>query len=651
MKVSDKDRIRYRIYFIGSIFIFAFVVLILRAYQLQVKEGRYLKKKAQRDYIHTRLILSKRGTIFDRKGKPLAISVESKSIYARPYLIEDKRKTAHILAKVIGESWHKIFKRVSKNAQFVWIKRKVPDSWAKKIMKMKIKGIGIISDTRRYYPGRELAAHVIGFAGVDNQGLEGIERKYDSLLRGHKIKLLEIKDALRRPFIIKDFFYGNSKDIFLTIDREIQFKVQEELRKAVKKTQAKSAQCIVMNPYTGEILAVAVIPEFNPNMFNKYKPSYWRNRAITDCYEPGSVIKPFLLAAALEERVVTPETILFCENGSYKIKNHVIHDTHKYGALSVAEIIMVSSNIGAIKIGQKLGYHKFCEYLKRFGFGEKTGLDLIGERKGYIKNLKDDRPVDQATLFFGQGLSITSIQLATAMSAIANGGLLVRPYIVKEITDKKGNVLMKRHPKIIRRVISKETSEKVKHIMELVVSKNGTAPEAALDGFNVAGKTGTAQKIDPDTKRYSTTRYISTFVGFVPVNKPRLLILVMIDEPKGIYYGGVVAAPVFKKIAQWTLTYLGIWPQRDREKLFLVKKAQSKENKVSDRLKKTNIEDGILPDFTGMSMREVLRIAYNNNIKVVIKGHGFVFKQYPKAGTLLRNIRILKIYLRPIKRI
>ncbi len=649
MKISEKNRIKKRIYLIGSMFAFFFLIIIARAYQIQVRDGDLLRKKAQKDYIHTRLLLSKRGTIFDRKGRPFAISVESKSIYARPYLIEDKKRTARILARITGGSWHRILKKLSKNAQFVWIKRKVPDQWAKRILDMKIKGIGIVDDTRRYYPGRELAAHVIGFTGIDNQGLEGIEKKYDSLLRGHKIKLLEVKDALRRPLIIRDFFYGDSRDIVLTIDREIQFKVQEELRKAVRKYHARSGQCIVMDPNTGEILAMAVVPEFNPNMFNKYKPSYWRNRAITDCYEPGSVLKPFLAASAIEEGVVTPHTVLFCENGSYRIKDHVIHDTHKHGKLSVSEIIMVSSNIGAIKIGQRLGYSRFCSYLKRFGFGEKTGIDLIGERKGHIKMVKENRPVDQATLFFGQGISITSIQLATAMAAIANGGLLMRPYVVKEITDKNGDILAKTYPKVIRRVISKETSDQLKHMMELVVSKNGTAPKAALDGFKVAGKTGTAQKIDPRTKRYSNKKYVSIFVGFVPVKKPRLLILVMIDEPVGMYYGGIVAAPVFRKIAQWVLTYIGVWPQQKEEKDEPLIVNNTEPYSVPDKKPDENIRHGLLPNLRGMSIREVLKIAYGNNIRVIIKGHGYAIKQYPRPGTPLKRIRLLKVYFRPIK--
>ena len=643
MKLFNKDIIKYKMYLVMAIFLAAFLSVILRAYQLQVVDSEYLRKKAQRDYAKIKVLLSKRGTIFDKNGKPLAISVDASSIYARPALIKDKKKTAHILAKITKQNWASIYKRLCKKSPFVWIKRKVPEEWARKVLEKRIEGVGIIKDIRRYYPARELAAHVLGFVGVDNHGLEGIERKYDNILSGPEIKLIEVKDALRRPILIKKLSNGCPKDIFLTIDREIQFKVQEVLRKAVRKSMARSGQCIVMNPYTGEILAMAVIPEFNPNMFNRYGPYFWRNRTVTDCYEPGSVIKPFLVASAIEEGVVSPRTTFFCENGAYKIGPHIIHDTHKHKRLSVSEIIMVSSNIGAIKIGEKLGYHTFCRYLRKFGFGQKTGIDLLGERTGWIREVSDNRPVDQATLFFGQGISITSIQLATAMCAIANGGFLLRPYVVKEIRDKNGNIIKKTSRKVRTRVISEKTSQKLKKIMSLVVSKSGTAPQASIEGFEVAGKTGTAQKINPRTGRYSNRKYVATFVGFVPVSKPKILVLVMIDEPKKSYYAGIVAAPVFREIAKWTLVYLGITPKNKQRPLVIVKNEE--QNKTE---RKVIIRDGIIPDFSGMSMRDVVRIASRYSIRLIIKGHGYAFKQYPRAGTPLERIARLTVFFKPI---
>lgn len=636
MKVSEKNRINTRIYVVSAIFAFCFFIITLRAFQLQIIEGKSLKEKAKREYIDEITVTSKRGTIFDRNGKELAVSIDAKSIYARPFMIEDKENVSAILSKFLGDSEKEILKRLRRKKSFVWIKRRIPEDVAEKLMALKIKGIGAIGEARRYYPAKEIAAHLIGFVGVDEQGLEGIERRYDEVLRGRKYKLIELKDALGRPFCIKTIIQETTKNLILTIDREIQFKVQKELKAAVEREGARSGQAIILDPYKGEVLAMAVYPEFNPNLFWKYKPSFWRNRVITDCYEPGSVIKPFLVAAAIEEGVVTSDTVIFCENGSYKVADHIFHDLKRYGDLKVSEIIMVSSNIGAIKIGEMLGYQKFCDYLRRFGFGKKTGIDLIGERTGWIREVPESRPVDQRAIFFGQGISVTSIQLATAMAAIANGGLLLRPYVVKKIVDSEGNVLKERKPRIIRRVISEDTAKKVKRMMELVVKK-GTGRLAMIEGFSVAGKTGTAQKVDPKTGRYSQKKYVSIFIGFVPVERPKILALVLLDEPKGIPYGGVVCAPVFRRIVKWTLAYLGISPKR-RFVFF---------KKYEEKRKRMVYKKGFLPDLRGMTIREVLRIALKNRIRIKIKGTGFAVRQIPKPGTPVKKINVLKVYFSP----
>ncbi len=642
MKSVDKDRIGKRMLYVGGIFLIGFFLIIGKAFWVQIIKGKQLKEKAEKDYIRIETISAKRGTIFDRNNKPLAISIDTKSIYARPYMIANKKKVACILARLTHQPVKDVYNRLKKDSPFVWIRRQIPDEWANRILEKRIKGIGAVDEIRRYYPAKEIGAHVIGFVNIDGKGLEGVERRYNKVLSGKRLSIFEIKDALKRPLVIKNLSNSAAKNIVLTIDREIQFKAQRVLEKTVKKSHAKSGQCIVMDPYTGEILAMAVYPEFNPNIFYKYKPSFLRNRAITDCYEPGSVIKPFLVAAALEEGVVTPNTLFYCEEGSYRIAGHVIHDTHKYGWLTVSQIIKVSSNIGAVKIGERLGYHKFCKYLRKFGFGERTGIDLIGERTGWIREVGDDRPVDQATMFFGQGLSVTSIQLATAMAAIANGGLLLRPYVVKEIRDKKGNVLEETRPYVKRRVISERTADEVKKMLELVVGSGGTAPTARIEGFEVAGKTGTAQKIDPKTGKYSNTRYIATFVGFVPVKRPKLLILVVIDEPKGIYYAGLVAAPAFKEIAKWSLAYLGISPEK-KEKMFFVKNLNKNKQKS---LKYNLLKENELPDLTGMSMRDVIRIADKYKLGLRMKGYGYAVKQYPAPGTPLNKVKELIVYFK-----
>ncbi len=645
MNINEKRFIRFRIYTVGCFFVLSLAVIMARAYQLQIYERGRLEVLARATYRKLKRLPPKRGSIYDRNGHEMAVSVEAWSVYARPHKIKSRWKTARQLSRIIHKKVRSISLLLKKDRRFVWIIRKIPAEWAMKIKKLDIDGIGVLSDTRRYYPNREVAAHVIGFVGTDNQGLEGLEKRYDSILRGPKHTLLEMKDAFGRPFYMdKPVVSGmDLKDIYLTIDRDIQYKVQEALREAVRRTKAKSGNCIVLDPVTGEVLAMADVPEFNPNIFNEFKVSQWRNRAVTDCYEPGSTIKAILLAAALEEGVVTPDTKFDCEHGRYNIAGHIIHDSHKHGILSVSEIIAESSNIGAIKIGRALGYDLFYRYLRKFGFGEKTGIDLLGERRGSVRLLKDSRPVDQATAFFGQGVSVTSIQLAMAFAAIANGGKLMRPYVVKEIRYHNGKLLHRTSPKVIRRVISPATAQKTAMVLEKVTGKTGTAPAAAIYGFNVAGKTGTSQKINPKTGKYSRRKYEAIFVGFVPVRHPKMVILVMIDEPKGIPYGGIVSAPVFKKVGLWTLNYMKVKPQKSD--LSLTCENIPVKNRVLH--KKNNFPNDRLPDFTGSSMRRVLNRARQMGLVVTLEGTGMAVKQYPKPGVLIKKVKVLKVYFRP----
>jgi cell division protein FtsI (penicillin-binding protein 3) len=354
------------------------------------------------------------------------------------------------------------------------------------------------------------------------------------------------------------------------------------------------------------------------------------------------------LAACLEERVITPHTKFDCEQGKYKIGGHVVHDTKKHGVLSVSDIIMHSSNIGGIKIGQKLGYANFCEYLRKFGFGSKLGIDLLGEREGFIRPVKKSKPIDQAVLFFGQGMASTSLQLAMAMAAIANGGKLMRPYVVKAIVDESGCVVEETSPKVIRRAVSQKTAKKVGKVLCGVVSDEGTAAQASITGFSVAGKTGTSQKVDPKTKRYSRTKYVATFVGFAPVDQPKLVILVVIDEPKGIHYGGLVAAPVFREVGLCSLNHLRVNPQ-----IRLVEKGMDTPKEAKKRPGSPEVsqialvlKEGLLPDFRGLGMREVLKKGRSLGLKVLLEGTGVAVKQRPRPGSPLNKVRMVKVSFR-----
>lgn len=650
MKVQDKKWIRFRIYLVACFFIIGLGVILARAYQLQVLDKDKLGALALAGYKGEIKLPTKRGTIYDREGHELAASVEVGSIFAHPNLVEEKVKTANRLARKLKMSRKDILPLLRSDRSFVWIKRKISPDKIREVKELDLKGVGFATETRRYYPGRDIAAHLLGFTGTDNKGLEGLEKKYDDILRGPENTLVQMRDALRRPFYISK----PSSDarpihnLILTIDKDIQYKAQQALDAAVKKARGKSGQCVILDPETGEVMAMAVVPSFNPNVFEKYHPYEWRNRTVTDCYEPGSAIKVFLLATALEESVVSPRTLFNCENGRYKVADRFIHDTKKHGILTVSGIIRLSSNIGAVKIGAELGYERFYGYLEKFGFGKRTGIGLVGERSGFVRSFESSKEVDRANTYFGQGMTATSIQLATAMAAVANGGKLMRPYVVKAITDHSGNIIKENHPQVVRRVISRDTAEMVSKILEGVVSEKGTAPQAAIEGFRVAGKTGTSQKVDPVTRRYSKENYVSTFIGFAPANSPKLVILIMVDEPREQVYGGVVAGPAFKDVGAWALNNLQINPQIrlaniENELPKIIKKSSKSESMPKERI----VDKEILPDFTGRSMREVLREITQLGLKIEVEGTGLAFKQNPAPGSSLKKISSIKVSFRP----
>lgn len=650
MKVQEKKWIRFRIYLVAGFFLTGLGIVFIRAYQLQVLQKDRLQSFARSGYEGEESLPPKRGTIYDREGHELAITIEVGSVFAHPKRVTDKSSTATKLAKVLGENRNEILKALKSDRSFVWIKRQVPPEKVEEITGLELKGVGSTTEPRRYYPGIDIAAHVIGFTGTDNQGLEGLEKKYDDLLKGPQQTLVQMQDALGRPFFISE-----SKDdaqtmhnLILTIDKDIQYKAQQSLEAAVTKARGKSGQCIILDPNTGEILAMAVVPSFNPNIFEEYGPSQWRNRTVTDCFEPGSTMKAFLLAAVLEENVVSPNTRFYCEQGKVTVANHIIHDTKEYGDLTVSDIVVLSSNIGAAKIGEVLGYKRYSDYLYNFGFGKETGIGLIGERSGFIRPLESAKKIDQANAYFGQGMTATSLQIAAAMAAIANGGKLMRPYIVKQVLDPSGRIVQETYPHMVRRVISTETAKRVAGILEGVVSEKGTGPLAAIEGYRVAGKTGTSQKVDPKTKRYSWKNHVAVFVGFAPLDHPKMVILVMIDEPKGVYYGGIVAGPVFRDVGAWTLNTLHVNPDI-RIAALETKLGPGLYKRPEVRLwpKATKGHINTVPDFGGLGMREVLNLGRSMGLEVLLEGTGFAYKQVPGPGSLMEGITSVKVSFRP----
>lgn len=644
MRYDAEKWITLRIRFIGGFFVLLFALTVCRAFYLQVIERDRLLKLA--DQQHQRIIplTPVRGTIYDANGAALAVSVEMDSCYAEPKSIADLNGAAARLAPVFGMPKETVLKKLQGNRNFVWLQRRLTPDVVKRIKDLDIEGIGFVKETKRFYPNSEVAAHVIGFTGLDPEGLEGVERRYDATILGGNGYLVTERDALGRNValkgtVIQDGAMGHS--VTLTLDKNIQYIAEKELAKAVDDSGARAGTAIVMDPQTGRVLAMANYPTFNLNAHASYAPSVWRNRAVADSYEPGSTFKTLLIAAALEEKVVRPGDGINCEGGSYAIGGRVIHDTHKYGRLSIAEILKYSSNIGVAKIGSKLGPSRLYTYLRNFGIGEKSGIDLPGETAGMLRHWSQWYGIDLATISFGQGVTASSIQLAAAFSAIANGGVLMKPYLVERVTDNEGNVVRSFEPQVRRRVVSPETARAVARMMEGVSAEGGTGTSASVEGYRVAGKTGTAQKADPVTKGYSATKRTASFIGFVPADKPRLTILVMIDEPKTSPYGGVVAAPAFSAIALQSLCYLKVPPSmvvRSKPKAAEIQASLTPEQE-SPEAEGAIVEEGegiVMPNFRGMSMRQTLKIMEEQGLNVRLHGSGRAVEQSPLPGQRIR---------------
>jgi len=638
---------------IGTVFGLMFLTVVGRVFYLQILKHEELVKKADRQHQHRVELTPARGSILDRNGTPLAESIHMDSCYAEPRNIKDADGTAAILAPILGIPKQELVAKFSSNKAFTWLERWMPPYNALRIKNMKLPGIGFVPESKRFYPNIETAAHVIGFTGRDPNGLEGIELRYDSTILGNTGYMITERDALGRNISVMNTVFKDSspgKNIVLTLDKTIQFIAEKELAKAVTESNAKNGMALVMESDTGKVLAMANYPTFNPNSYSHYSLAQLRNRVVADSFEPGSTFKVFTIASALDAGVIKESDIYNCENGNYRIADRTIHDDHPHSRLSISEIIKYSSNIGSAKIGFKMGEEKLSRYLRNFGFGSRTGIDLPGESSGYMK--RNWYGIDLATISFGQGVSLSTMQLVTAVSAIANGGMLMKPYLVERILDDSGNEVQHFEPQAMRRVISPETARKVSKMMETVTGEGGTGTKAAVDGYRVAGKTGTAQKVDPVTRTYSPTKRIGSFVGFVPADNPKLTIAVIIDEPQGIKYGGVVAAPAFKGIAQNTLAYLKITPNMPTNKT--PKPVEAKNTPVAepetdseDNFDESSNDGAVMPNFRGMSMRNVMQVMEKRGINIRLIGSGRATEQNPPPGHAIKGTGAVWIKFTP----
>jgi cell division protein FtsI (penicillin-binding protein 3) len=645
MKRKPINWFKVRIIFISSLLFVLFVLIVGRMFQIQVlKKEELYKLAAQQQQVQIPFI-SKRGAIYDHKENELAVSIEVDSVYADPGRVVNADRTAKNLTSVLQVDRKELRQRLKSRRSFEWIQRQISPKESAEIKALNLPGVHFLKENRRFYPNSKLAAHIIGFVGLDSKGLEGVEYQYDTLLNGRGRVWTMGRDALGRGIVVSEpplQEEDHHQNIFLTLDKNIQYVTETELSQAVQKWGAKGGIAIAMEPQTGKILAMTSFPFFNPNQFLQYQPKFWRNHAISDAFEPGSLFKIFLAAAAFEEGVVQPSDSFFCENGSYTVYDRTIHDHTKRGWLTFQQIIKFSSNIGAAKVGEKMGKERFYRYISAFGFGEKTRVDLPGEGKGIVHHPRYWTPVSLDTISFGQGISVTGIQLVTALSAIANGGFLMKPYVVERIADDQGEVSQSFQPEVVRRVISAETAKRVTALLKMATEKGGTGEEAVPAGYEVAGKTGTAQKTEPLLGGYSEDRFYCSFMGFAPVEDPKIVLLIVIDEPQGSSYGGTVAAPVFKSIMEKVLPYLNVFPKGT----LVVKKgfdsiphedAVEMETSTVEGKVGREVERAVMPDLTGLSMRNALSRIEGKGLIIKVSGNGRVVEQAPKAGAVIEK--------------
>lgn len=539
--------------------LFAFV--FCRLSYLQLWQGKQMRKLASHKGSIT--LEMKRGIIYDRQGRELAVSVEVESLYAHPKLVKTPYRAARKLSPILNLPAEVILKQLKKrDTPFVWIARRLTKVKADQIRRLKLTGFNFIGEQKRFYPKKTSAAHLIGFVGLDNRGLEGIELQFDHCLRGPTKKIELIRDAEGKIILegkdetsIKPSGY----ELILTIDEVIQHAAEIELEAACEQYQAASGAVIVMNPKTGEIMALAVRPAYNPNNFWDYDSACWRNRAITDIYEPGSTFKIFTATYLLEKKLVTPQSRFYCQ-GRIRVGNRVIRCHEDHGHLDFSGVIANSCNVGTILASKELKSAQFYSLLLDFGFSKLSQIDLPGEEKGLLRKPKEWTELSKATMVIGQGVSVTPMQLITAVSAIANKGMLMRPLIVKAIRSPEGKIIKEYHPIKVKQVIDRELAKEVTEVLKGVVTQ-GTGELAMIEGYDIAGKTGTAQKVDPVEKGYSSSKYISSFIGYLPADDPQLVVLAIVDEPKGTHWGSKVAAPVFARVVKRIVPYLYILPQ------------------------------------------------------------------------------------------
>src|SRR5499427_7394686 len=652
-----------RILFVAIGLVFWMLVIGGRLVQLQVHRHDELALRARNQQLSSIETAPTRGQVLDRQGRELARSLDTESFYSDPSEVKNVEETARKIASVTGLDRTDLAKRFNEakdaNKKFIWLVRRLEMERASRLDALEIDGVYSRKEPKRYYPNDTLAAHVLGFVGTDEIGLGGVEQTYNEKIRGEAGKVYLEVDRDRHPFESYEVQPQPGQTVVLTIDQVIQYRTEQALSAALERTHAKSATAIVMDPRTGEILALANAPTFDPNQPGGNSPEARTNGALQDIYEPGSTFKIVAYSAAIEKGLVRPEDKIDCQAGQITVAGRLIHDTHAYGVLTVADALAKSSNVGAIKLGLLVGNDSMYDFMKRLGFGTRTGIDLPGESAGLLRPVSRWQPSSIGSLAIGQEVGVTPVQMASAYSVVANNGSWVKPHIVRELRNPDGAVTFRARIEP-RPALKPETCAALRMMME-GVTLHGTAKKAQLEGYTAAGKTGTAQKIDPKTHAYSPTKYIGSFVGFAPVNDPAVVIIVVIDEPEGAHHGGDVAAPVFREIAEQVLPELNVTPDTEvksppqmiagasrsaspqaQPEAIQIERRQETLPKVAAR--SFNGKGGevifapaanrrpLMPDLRGQSVRDALRMCAQLGLKLEAHGDGFAAQQSPAAG-------------------
>jgi cell division protein FtsI (penicillin-binding protein 3) len=647
--------IKVRLWLTGVLLGTCFAALCYRAYVLQVRQAEHLKAVAEDQYLREIELPPRRGRILDRNGVELAASAEVDSVYANPRLVGDK---AGAVARELAEALHGDRKDLEQKLRgkkyFTWLKRRVAPDEARAVRELEIAGVGLAKEPRRYYPNRGLAGPLLGWAGVDSVGQEGIELEFDRWLRGARAQVPGLRDALGREVLVGgvgDVAPQSGHDVHTTLDRYIQFRLEHALQAGVTAHHAKAGVAVALDPTNGEVLAMAAVPTLNPNEPEESKGRGVRNRAVTDPFEPGSTMKTFSITGAIEAGVVKTTDHWFCENGRFTVGPATIHDAERIGEATTVEVLAKSSNICTAKIAAREGRERLHEILLRFGFGKHTGVDLPGERAGLIRDLARMGPVETATMSFGQGLTATPLQVAAGYAAIANGGVWHKPRVLRRVVDPAGAAVAESKDES-RRVVDESVAATMRSMLVAVTQKGGTAEKLSIPGYSFAGKTGTAQKVDPVTRHYSTDKWASSFVGFAPVENPRLVLFVMVDEPQGTHYGSMVAGPVFAEVMADALRWLNVpadqaAPAEAKPNLVAAVAPAPARAMVDD----DSEDDGFVtpsddprargesevPDFTGMSIGEALVAARRAGLRVEVIGSGYAVGQSPGPGEARRG--------------